>query len=132
MAGEEYGRLACTIASSDEGDLLTGTQVGFERRRPIVDGWTFKLLKAIDREPSIAGTSGDDHRTRLDPFAGRELDVARIVAALEFHGLVGDRDLDAEFLRLAECAAHQCHARNPGRKAEIILDPRGCAGLAPE
>ena len=55
-----------------------------------------------------------------------------VVAALELHRLVGDRDLDPELLRLAERAAHQRHARNAGREAEVILDPRRGARLAAE
>ena len=56
----------------------------------------------------------------------------RVVAAFELHRLVGDRHLDPELLRLAERAAHQRHAGNAGREAEIILDPRRGAGLAAE
>ena len=41
-------------------------------------------------------------------------------------------DLDSELLRLAESAAHQRHAGDAGRKAEVILDPRRSARLTAE
>ena len=92
----------------------------------------FKLLEMIDGEAPVAGASGDHDGARLDPLAGRELHVTRVVAAFELDGFVGDQDLDPELLRLTERAAHQGHAGNSRRKAEIIFDSRGRARLAAE
>ena len=58
--------------------------------------------------------------------------MERVAAAFEPHRFVGDRHFDPELLRLAERAAHQRHAGNPGREAEIILDSGRGAGLAAE
>ena len=46
--------------------------------------------------------------------------------------LVGNCHFDAELLRLVVGARHQRHARDAGRKAEIVLDARRGAGLATE
>ena len=42
----------------------------------------------------------------------------------------GDEDLGAEPPRLLQRAARQLVARHAGREAEVVLDPRGGAGLA--
>ena len=110
----------------------SGAKVGFQRRGPIMDRRAFELLEPLDIQPPIARAGRDHDGARLGPLAGWQLHVARIVAAFELHRLVGDRDLDPELLRLAEGAAHQRHAGNAGREAEIILDPRRGAGLPAE
>src|SRR4051812_40468730 len=97
-----------------------------------MDGRTFEFLESVDFEAAITRASGDHDRAGLDALAGLELNSAWRVATLERRGFVGDGDFDAELLRLAERAAHQRHAGNPGRKAEVIFDPRGSASLAAE
>ncbi len=49
----------------------------------------------------------------------------RVILALQFDGLGGDRHFDAEFLRLVIGAGHQGHSGDAGREAEIIFDARG-------
>ena len=97
-----------------------------------MDRRAFELLEPVDLEAAIAGAGGKHDGAGLDALAGGELDVARLVAALELHRFVGNGDLDPELLRLAEGAAHQRHAGDAGREAEVILDPRRGAGLAAE
>ena len=97
-----------------------------------MDRRAFEFVEPVDLEPAVARSRRDDDRPRLDPLAGREQQVAGVVAAFELHRLVRNRDLDAELLCLAEGAAHQRHSGNAGREAEIVLDPRRCAGLPAE
>ena len=97
-----------------------------------MDRRALELVEPVDLEPAVARAGGEHDDARLHPLAGREQDVARVVAAFELHRFVGNGDLDPELLRLAERAAHQRHAGNAGREAEVILDPRRGAGLAAE
>src|SRR4051794_22196084 len=97
-----------------------------------MDRSPLELLEPLDGEAAIARARGDDDGPRLDVLAGLELDVARLIAAFELHRFLGNRDLDPELLRLAEGAAHQRHAGNAGREAEVILDSGRGAGLAAE
>ena len=72
------------------------------------------IFKPIHGEPSIPGARCDHDRSRLDPFSGREVHAAGMVAAIERDGSIGNRNFRPELLCLAECAAHQRHAGNTG------------------
>src|SRR4029077_3767845 len=50
--------------------------------------------------------------------------------AVESCHLERNRDLSTKLERLVEGAAGKCHARDAGRKAEIVLDPRRSARLS--
>ena len=50
--------------------------------------------------------------------------------AAEPHRRARDRELRAELLRLHERAAREELARDAGREAEVVLDPRARSGLA--
>ena len=57
---------------------------------------------------------------------------ARTFQGLDSDRLVGDCHLGPEFLRLAVRPAHQSHAGDAGRKAQVVLDARRGASLAAE
>src|SRR5690242_13382793 len=97
-----------------------------------MDRSALELVEALNAEATVARAGRENDRSRLNAFAGRQLDVARVVAALEPHRLIGNGDLDPELLRLAERAAHQRHAGNAGGEAEVIFDPGGRTGLTAE
>ena len=97
-----------------------------------MDRRAFELVEPLDPEAAVARAGREHDRRACTRSPVASCDVARVVAAFELHRFVGDRDLDPELLRLAERAAHQRHARNAGREAEVILDPRRGAGLAAE
>src|SRR6185436_452814 len=50
----------------------------------------------------------------------------------EGEGTVGRRGARIELARLGDCAAGELGAADPGGKAEVVLDPAGRPGLAPE
>ena len=104
-------------------------KIGFQRRGP--HSVTASFLRCSSCRPA-AGMAALGLTTRPDPLAGGQQHMARVVAALEPHRLVRDRQLDSEFLRLAVGPAHQRHAGNAGREAEIIFDPRRRARLPAE
>src|SRR5262249_27266059 len=87
-------------------------------------------------EPPVSRAGGKHDRTCLCPLAiGKPYDersALRTVQAIEPHRLIGYRHLDPEFLRLIVRACHESHAADAGRKPEIVLDARGCSGLAAE
>src|SRR5437764_14878424 len=90
------------------------------------------LVELIDAQTAVARPGREHDRPRLHALARAKADMARVVTALELHRLVGDREFDAELLRLAEGTPHQRHARNAGREAEVILDLRRGRRLAAE
>src|SRR5205085_11983961 len=89
-------------------------------------------VEPVDGKAAVPRSCCDNERPSLHALAVAELQMARVVPAFELHRLVGNRELDAELLRLAERASHQSHSRDAGREAEVVLDPSGGTGLAAE
>jgi hypothetical protein len=56
--------------------------------------------------------------------------VQRWLRAIKFDDRDRHRKLSAEFLSLKKCARRKRLAGDAGRKSQIVLYPRGCAGLA--
>ena len=95
----------------------------------------FERIEVLDIEPPVARAGGEDHGAGLHPFADLQTEgegAGGVRPRARLVDLVGDRHLGAEFLRLIVGARHQRHAGDSGRKAEIVFDPRRCAGLAAE
>ena len=90
----------------------------------------FEPRQTLDRQPPVLGAAGDDHGARRDPLPVADLDRIRLAIAGEPRGAPGDHHLRAELLRLRVRAPRQLLARDPRRKAEVVLDPRARAGLA--
>src|SRR5258706_3157769 len=100
-----------------------------------MDGGALKGGKVLDIEATVFGAARNDDRTSADALGiGKSDDktLVRSVVSLQMRNLVGNRHFGSEFLRLRVSTAHQRAARDPGRKTEIILDPRRGAGLASE
>ena len=86
-------------------------------------------------KPPILGAAGDHHRAGADALAIEQLQnqgFAQIVCGLEADHLGRNGGLDPELMCLAVGARHQGHAGDPGRKAEVVLDPGRGPGLAAE
>src|SRR4029077_2257286 len=92
-------------------------------------------VEILDREAPIVDAACDHDGPSTDAFATGELQNKTrglIVKRLETDHLVGYCGLDPELRRLVISARHQRHSTDAGRKAEVILDARRCAGLAAE
>ena len=105
--------------------------------------WVFKRLAArgavrdplagqpvepVDRQLPPGDSAGQDDRPRAQDVTAVEVELtARDVQPLD---RAGHEDLGAEPARLLERAARQLVAGHARGEAEVILDPRGGAGLA--
>src|SRR3954451_19346454 len=97
-----------------------------------MDRTAFKLFEAFDAKATVTRARCNDDAAGLNALAGAQFEATGIFAALETHGFVGNCDLHAEFLSLAERASHQRHAGNAGRETQVILNSRRGPGLAAE
>ncbi len=131
---EEHHRLPRGIAAADQGDLFARAELGLDRRRPIGNARALKGGEVWHVGAAIARARGDHHGAgaQLPAFGKKERQRRTLVLrrALEPLGAERDRDFGAELERLVERAAGERMPRNPGREAEIILDPVRLAGLA--
>ena len=71
LAREINSRLAGRVASTDQGDFLTGAQLRFKRRGPIVNACSFELLNSGNRQSTVTRATGNHDRTGKCVFAVR-------------------------------------------------------------
>ena len=90
-------------------------------------------FEVVDCGPPVAGSAGDHDRTGTHTFSVGQLQhkaaIVRIPHGVQADHLIGDGHLHAEFLGLIVGTCHQGHASDPGREAQVILDPGGGASL---
>src|SRR3954453_20464819 len=93
----------------------------------------FKSFEVRYIKAAIARATGDHDRAGLDAFLIKQIQHetvrVRIIERLQPGRLIRDRHFRAKFLRLIVGARHEGHAANSGRKAQIVFDPGGGAGL---
>src|SRR5262249_50336311 len=53
-------RLTCRVATSNDNDLLPGTELSFQGRRPVVNPGAFKKPQIFDFQPPVACTARDN------------------------------------------------------------------------
>ncbi|MEA2880470.1 MAG: hypothetical protein QOF14_5666 [Hyphomicrobiales bacterium] len=136
----DLGGLACQIdrglprriSSPDQGDFLSGAQLSFQWRRPIVDARHLESVEVVDIEPPVLGAAGKDHGTRSDLLVLGELEQKAASLRLKAPHLGRDCHLGSKFLRLVVGPRHQGDAGDTSRKTEIVFDPGGRACLTAE
>ena len=125
------------VSAADQRDLLTLAQLRLDRRRPIRDASALKGRQIWNGRLPIAGAGGDHHGARPHRATVRQMqEQGRVgtplgTAAIESRHLQWNRDLGAEFQRLAKGAPRQCPTRDPGGKTEVVLDPSRRPGCPP-
>ncbi len=90
-------------------------------------------LEVVDRQPAVLGAGREHDGARRD-LAGRPR-AARCGGPLPGSSATaryGRRRARAELARLRDGAARQLRAADPGREAEVVLDPARGARLAAE
>ena len=98
-------------------------------RRAVEDALADQPLEAVDGEVPPRHAGGEDDRACSQHVAAVEVNAAR-VAGIDARDRSGDEDLRSEPARLLQRAAGELVARDAGRKAEVVLDPRRGPGLA--
>ncbi len=122
-AGEPDGRLAGGVAAADDPDPLTAADLGLRRPGRVEDADPLVALEVLDREFAVFGAGGDDHRAGGDLVALLEANRVVPVAGLQLPSPVRGRGAGVELARLGDGAAGQLAAGDPGREAEVVLDP---------
>ena len=97
-------------------------------RRAVGDALAGEPLEAVDVELTPRHPGREDDRLRAQHVALVEVDLAR--RRIDPLDGARDEDLRPEPPGLLQRAAGQLVPRHPGREAEVVLDPRGGAGLA--
>ncbi len=87
---------------------------------------------ALRVEATVRDARGEQHRVGCDVRAVRESYDPRMADDVHSHGLLSGKQLRFETARLRRRPPGEVGAREPGRKAEIVLDPRAHPGLAAE
>ncbi len=130
LLGEEDGGLPGGVRAADDDHGLVLARLGLGERRAVVDAAAVELLDARRLEPAVGDAGGHEQRVPGQLGAVGERHDALRPARLERADLLDREQLGAEAARLVVRAAREVGAREPVGEAEVVLDPRGLAGLA--
>jgi hypothetical protein len=101
-----------------------------------VNACSLELLYSGNRQSTVTRAAGNHDGTGKRMLAVRQLQrkgtLAGVDRSIQSNHFIGDGHFDAEFLRLIEGAPHQGNAGNSSRKAQIIFNACGGAGLSTE
>src|SRR4029077_11885291 len=97
-------------------------------RRAVGDALPNEAVAAVDQQLPPRDAAGDDDRACAEHVASIQVHLS--TGRVEPVDRPGDQDLRAESLRLPQRPISQLLARDSGREAEVVLDPRGGPGLA--
>src|SRR5262249_8832213 len=100
--------------------------------RGVEDRQSFELGEAVHREPAVLRARSEQDRARGDLPVLLEPHEMPAVPRLERQRTVRRRPAGIELARLRHRAAPQLDAGEPGRKAEVVLDPSRRSRLAAE
>ena len=130
--GQPDRRLRRRVATADDADLGRAASLTLERARGIEDAEALVLVEVRNGEAPVVGAGGDDDAAGDDLMPLLEPDEVGVDARLERLGAVGSRRAGLELARLGDRPARQLGAADPGREAEVVLDPARGARLATE
>ena len=131
-AGQPDGGLRGRVAAADDADPLGAAEVGLGRAGGVEDADPLVAVEVVDRQAAVFGAGREQHRAGDDLVAFVERDDVAPVARLQRAGAVRGRRAGAELARLGDRPAGQLGAADPGREAEVVLDPPRGARLAAE
>ena len=129
--GEEDGGLTGGVAAADDHHLRPLAHLGLDGRGGVVDAAALELPAPFHRKSSVVGPGGDQHAPRRDGLSAVELDHREPPLERQAHGLGRDGDVSPELVRLHEGALRQLASRDPGREAQVVLDPHAPTSLSP-
>src|SRR5258708_5849120 len=127
--GQVNGGLPGRVTGAKDHDRFGVAEVGFHRRREVVDPGAVEVRQILDRQPAIFRSRGDDDRSGVDSRAVVDLDGEWSLVATKTHCGFGDQQLRTKFLRLRERARGELLTGDPGRKSEVVFDAHAGPGL---
>src|SRR5581483_4531922 len=131
-AGEPDGGLTGGVAAADDGDAGAAAELRLGRPGGVEDAQPFELREPLDGRPPVLRARREHDRSCRNLAVLFEPDEVAPVARLERERAVRRRRAGAELPRLRDGPAGQLGAADPGREAEVVLDPPRGPRLAPE
>ena len=131
-ARQPNGSLGGGVAAADDRDPLGTAELRLGRARRVEHADPLVLGEPVDRQPPVLGPGREHHRARVDLVAALELHDVTVLARLQRQRPVRGRRARTELASLGDRAAGQLRAADPGREAEVVLDPARGPGLAAE
>lgn len=123
VPGQEQGGLAGRVASAHDDDRVPLAHLGFEHGRRVVDARGLEPFQIPHVEPPVADAGRDDQGARVDRAALPHGDDVIARVQVQSACLCGDAETRAELVGLDRRPLRQFAAGDPGREAEVVLDP---------
>jgi hypothetical protein len=124
------GRLAGRVRAADHVHVLVLAALGLGERRAVVDARAGHLGAAGSRQLPVGDPGREDDRLGVDRAAVGQPQLFGRAGHLEAGRLDGRQQLGAELDRLTPRPVGELAAGQAVGEAQVVLDPRGLAGLA--
>jgi hypothetical protein len=130
VRGEVHGGLTGRVRAADHDDVLVRARARLAQRGAVVDALAVELVEAGAVELAVGDAGGDEHAVRAQQSAAGQLDQP--AGALDVQLAASCTVSSSAPSRLAWSVARraQVGAAQPGREAEVVLDPARHPGLA--
>ena len=124
-------RLPRRVAAADDDHVLVAAALGVGRHRRVVDAGAAEAVDALGLQLPPARARGHHDGAGEHVLAVVEVDAHETLGPVgQLDGAVEARQHRVEAARLQRRLARQLDAGDPGREAEVVLDPRAGPGLA--
>jgi hypothetical protein len=124
--------LAGGVAAADDGNAGCAAELCLRRPGCIERADALVVGEIGERQPPVLGTGCENDSPGGDFVPSLELHHVPPVVDPERSRAIGRRRPSAELACLRHGPARQLDAAEPGREAEVVLDPSGGSGLAAE
>src|SRR5207302_1377390 len=131
-AGEPDRCLTGGVAAADHRHPRGAAELRLGRPGRVEDARALVLGKTVEGKPPVLGAGGENNRAGGDFMSLLEAHDVAAAARLERDGAIWGGRPRAELPRLGHGAARELGAADPGRKAEVVLDPARRSRLAAE
>ena len=131
-AGQPDGGLSRGVAAADHARRAGPAELRLRRPGCVEHADPLVVGEPLDGESPVLRAGCQQHGARRDLVVVLQTDDVSLAARFERERAVGRRRPRTELPRLGDGAAGQLRAADPGREAEVVLDPAGGARLAAE
>ena len=132
VPGQEQGGLAGRVGAPHHDGVPAGHHLGLELARGVVDAASLEVGQAGHVQAPIPDAAGDDHGARHDVALVVEPDAEASGHLRQPRDGAGGHQPRPELDGLQHRGPRQLGPGNAPVEAEVVLDPRRAAGLAPD
>ena len=130
--GQPDRRLGGRVAAADDADARGAAPLRLLRAGRVEDADPLVGVDVGDGQPAVVGARGENDGAGAHLVSVLEPDEVAVGARLEPDRAVRRGGAGAELARLRDRPGRQLGATDPGREAEVVLDPARRARLAAE